>query len=73
MAATKESRKIGTKTGIPRKRMLNGKPVLAVKYYGSSCGYGNYLSGMVDGKLILDENGIPQKFYQIGELTQYEK
>lgn len=69
---TKSSHKVGNYIDCPRKRMLNNKVVILVKYFGSTAGHSNYYVGMIDGRLICDERGVPKKFHQIGELVNVE-
>ena len=45
-----------------RHRLFDGKIVMPAKYYGSLAGIGNYTAGMVNGELILDEEGKPMHF-----------
>jgi len=49
------------------KRYLGKDVVVPVKYYGRQAGKGNYLAGMVNGKLV-EVNKIPLRFREIGEL-----
>jgi hypothetical protein len=51
-----------------RVRKLNGVTVTSVLYNGLACGHGKYFTGMIDGKLIEDENGKPLPIKQIGVL-----
>jgi hypothetical protein len=50
-------------------RMLEGKPVKAVLFNGRAQGGGKYMTGEVDGKLVLDEQGQPEHYNKIGELV----
>lgn len=46
-----------------RHRLYDGKMVLPVKYCGSAAGYGNYVAGIVNGVLVVDERGKPIPFH----------
>lgn len=50
-------------------RMLNGKKVVPVLYNGHGAGHGKYFAGAVDDVLVLDEDGRPKQFREIGELV----
>jgi len=52
-----------------RVRMLDGKKVVATFFNGRATSEGKYLAGMVDDQLVLDANGRPVPFHQIGELV----
>jgi hypothetical protein len=66
----------GAKTGGNKKTaglrlwMLNGKKITPVLYNGRACGHGKYFAGEVDGKLVVDDDGKPVPFAQIGELVE---
>jgi hypothetical protein len=68
MAGTKiKTAKIGSqKEKITGHRILNGKEVVPVLYYGKSLGYGKYISGSVNGELVCDTNGKPVPYGLIG-------
>lgn len=57
------------KTDGLRIRMLDGKKVIPVLYNGRAVGHGKYFAAEVDGKFILDANGKPMEFKQVGELV----
>lgn len=64
------SAKVGSsKKDHGRVRMLNGKKVVPVLYNGHHVGHGKYFAGAVDDVLVLDENGVPRQFREIGELV----
>ena len=46
-----------------RHRLYEGKMVIPVQFDGSSAGYGNYMAGMVNGAMVLDESGKPMRFH----------
>lgn len=50
-------------------RKLDGKVVRAVLYNGRHSGNGKYFAGEVDGKLILNEAGVPIPLSEIGSLV----
>lgn len=70
--------KTGSNKKSPGKvRMLDGKVVKIVLYNGKAVGLGKYYSGyvetgdknaMVSDMMILDENGKPKQFNEIGAL-----
>lgn len=60
--------KVGA-SGINRVRTFNGKPVQNCLYNGLACGHGKYFAAMIDGQLVLDENGKPIPFRDLGELV----
>ncbi len=46
-----------------RNRLHEGKVVSPVKYSGASAGYGNYMAGIANGVLVVDERGKPIPFH----------
>jgi hypothetical protein len=50
-------------------RRLDGKDVKAVLYNGKHTGHGKYMAGEVDGKLIVDINGKPMQYKNIGDVV----
>jgi hypothetical protein len=59
----------GVGAGVNRERMLNGKVVQNCLYNGIASGHGKYFAAMVDGQLIVDENGRPLPFREVGVLV----
>lgn len=51
-----------------RVRKLNGVVVQPVLYNGKHVGHGKYFTGSVNGQLVEDENGVPLKLRDIGDL-----
>lgn len=59
----------GNKNTVTLKtRKLDGKVVKAVLYNGRANGNGKYFAGEVDGKLVLNEVGVPIPLREIGTL-----
>jgi flavin-dependent dehydrogenase len=54
-------------------RRIGKEPVKPVLYNGRGVGHGKYLTGEVNGDIILDANGVPLRLRQIGELISHEK
>jgi len=52
----------------PRFRMLGDKRVVPTQYHGKAVGKGNFMTGLVDGKLVVDENDVPIPLNKIGVL-----
>lgn len=50
-------------------RVVDGKRVLPVLYNGRAVGHGKYFAASIDGQLMLDADGKPLKFRQVGELV----
>lgn len=50
-------------------RMLDGKVVRPALFNGRAAGMGKYFAGEVEGKLVTDENGVPLKLKEIGQLV----
>lgn len=52
-----------------RTRMLDGKKVRGVLYNGRASGQGKFMAAEVDGQMIMDSQGKPLPFNQVGELV----
>ena len=46
-----------------RHRLYDGKVVSPVKYCGSAVGLSNYVAGIVNGVIVVDERGKPIPFH----------
>jgi hypothetical protein len=46
-------------------KMLDGKKVEPVLYYGRNAGHGTYMAGQVDGQTVVDHSGRPVPYKQI--------
>lgn len=66
MATSKTAKASMGVKGDSGKRFYEGKEVRPVLYVGRHVGHGSFVAGSVDGKLVLDANGVPVKFKQIG-------
>ena len=53
-------------TGLTKKRYLGEDIVVPTLYDGTAVKKGSYMTGMVNGKLVVDENGDPQHLKTIG-------
>jgi hypothetical protein len=49
-------------------RKLDGKTVKPTLFNGKAAGQGKYLSGEVDGIIVVDQNGRPIPFRSIGSM-----
>ena len=58
--------KIGSLKKVSGHRMLDGKEVVPVLYYGKPVGHGKYMSGKVNNEMICDSNGKPLPYRGIG-------
>ena len=67
MAAAKTAIKKGQEG--QKFRYFNGVQVTPTLYNGRAVGEGKFLSGAVRGELILDDNGVPMKWRDIGVLA----
>jgi len=54
-------------------RRVGKEVVKVVLYNGKNVGQGKYLTGEVGGKIVTDNNGVPLRLRQIGELISHEK
>ncbi|TFH09133.1 MAG: hypothetical protein E4H14_05055 [Candidatus Thorarchaeota archaeon] len=52
-----------------RKWMLDDKEIKPVLYVGRAVGHGRYFACMVDGVMVLDNDGVPVPFRQLGQLV----
>lgn len=68
MAISKTAKAALGDKGAAGKRMHEGKEVRPVLYVGRQVGHGKYMAGSVDGKLLMDANGIPMRFSRIGSI-----
>ena len=64
--AGKKLAKIGSLKKVSGYRLLNGKEVIPVLYYGKPVGHGKYMSGKVNNEMICDSNGKPLPYRGIG-------
>ena len=48
---------------------LNDKIIVPVLYNGRHIGHGKYFAASVDGELVLNSDGAPYHFREIGELV----
>nr|NDG05751.1 hypothetical protein [Oxalobacteraceae bacterium] len=64
MAAPKTQAQKGTQ----KRRMLEGQVVRPVLYNGRNIGHGKYFAAEVNGQLVMDDQGRPMQFRQVGEL-----
>ena len=48
-----------------RKKLYQGKELKPCLYDGRSIGNGKYMSGSIDGDLIVDDQGRPMPFHSI--------
>lgn len=56
--------------GLVRRRMLRKQPVVPTLYDGTAVGKGRFMTGMVDGQLVLDPmTEFPVPLGQIGSLS----
>lgn len=55
-------------TATLKVRKLDGKVVRPVLYNGQGIGAGKYFTGEVDGKLVLNEAGLPIPLREIGNV-----
>jgi hypothetical protein len=62
MAGTKNNP--GTRQ-TQRKRYYQGKEMKPCLYIGKLVGKGRYMSGSIDGQIIMDEQGNPMPFHAI--------
>lgn len=70
MAVSKTAKASLGDKGSSGKRYLNGKEVRPVLYVGRHVGHGKYITGSVDGKLVLDAAGLPVRYNRIGRVGQ---
>lgn len=68
MATSKTAKASMGDKGSSGKRFLNGKEVRPVLYVGRHVGHGSYVAGSIDGKLVMDDAGVPVKYKQIGRV-----
>lgn len=68
MSQSKNSK--SNRGAVAVKRMLDGKEVQAVRYIGPnvSGGRSNYMTGSVDGVIVVNANGIPLPLKAIGKV-----
>lgn len=52
-----------------RVRKYNGKLSIPCLYNGRGIGHGKYFAAWVDNALVLDENGRPIPYHQLGEVV----
>jgi len=64
--AGKKLAKIGSLKKVSGHRLLDGKEVIPVLYYGKPVGHGKYMSGKVNNEMICDSNGKPLPYHGIG-------
>lgn len=55
-------------TGNTKKRYLGDDPVIPALYDGHNYGYGTYMTGVVNNKIVEDDNGKPKPLKSIGEV-----
>jgi len=53
-----------------RVRKLDGKLVKIILYNGRAVGLGSYFAGTIDGEMVLDKNGVPRHYRDIGQLER---
>lgn len=54
-------------------RRIGKEPVKAILYNGRGVGHGKYFAGEVNGVIVKDNNGVPLRLRQIGELISHER
>lgn len=55
-------------SGLTKKRYLDDDIVVPTLYDGNAVKKGSYMTGMVNGKLVVDENGDPRHLKTIGTI-----
>ena len=58
----------GGSKATQRVRKLDGQVVRSVLFNGKAAGMGKYFAAEVNGKLLMDEQGVPLKFNEVGNL-----
>ena len=58
----------GGSKATQRVRKLDVQVVRSVLFNGKAAGMGKYFAAEVNGKLLMDEQGVPLKFNEVGNL-----
>jgi len=65
MAGKKGKTAVGRRVSNDSYKRINGEVCKPVLFAGKHAGYGTYMAGVVNGEMVVDNNGKPVPYKQI--------